>query len=420
MKLLNMKSLGTIFLIGVIAGCVGIFLTVLLHEVQHLVFGYTYLDNYSFREGVDHAAPLRRVYALMACGLIGGLGWVLLHRYGSPIRSVKEVIDTAETDMPVKTTVLHAILQIITVAMGSPLGREVAPREMSVALTTFWLRLTHFQLSEKESKILLACASGAGLAAVYNVPLASTIFILETLVMEWSVPVVGAALLSCSISVLIVRFGLGDFIQYPLPSYNFNEWIILWCLIAAPCLALGVYLFNKTNAALPKVNRKSYKMVIISFIAFTCIGLLSIYYPAILGNGKPGVQLAFMDSVTWSYGFQLFLVKWLAILLATFAGAYGGRITPSMMLGALLALVLTVLWNTIFSNIILPIEVTTVVGAAVFLGLAQKMVVTSVVFLIELGRFSPAYIFPICACMGLAVIILKLLEQYADKRSSFK
>ena len=40
-------------------------------------------------------------------------------------------------DMHPITTLLHATLQIITVGIGSPLGREVAPREASAGITTF-------------------------------------------------------------------------------------------------------------------------------------------------------------------------------------------------------------------------------------------------------------------------------------------
>jgi H+/Cl- antiporter ClcA len=40
--------------------------------------------------------------------------------------------------MPFLPTVIHSLLQIVTVGLGSPLGREVAPRELGAVVAT-WL-----------------------------------------------------------------------------------------------------------------------------------------------------------------------------------------------------------------------------------------------------------------------------------------
>ena len=95
--------------------------------------------------------------------------------------------------------------------MGSPLGREVAPREISVALATPLTR--RFALTEQQTSLVLACASGAGLAAVYNVPFAAAVFVLETLLLTWSLPAAAAALITCGLTVWVARLGLGDVVQ---------------------------------------------------------------------------------------------------------------------------------------------------------------------------------------------------------------
>jgi H+/Cl- antiporter ClcA len=68
--------------------------------------------------------------------------------------------------MPFWATLTHAILQIVTVGLGSPLGR-VVPRELGAALAT---RLcARANLTPECTRIKIACGAGAGLAAVYNV-----------------------------------------------------------------------------------------------------------------------------------------------------------------------------------------------------------------------------------------------------------
>ena len=395
--MLERKVFGLVVLVGIFAGIVGIVFTNLLHVIQHFTFGY---NDLSFGVGVAQASGERRVWALLACGLVGGIGWVLIHRYGGKLVEVKDAVKDVTKEMPPVTTLIHSTLQIITVAMGSPLGREVAPREATSALITWVMR--YVKLTNENRSLLIACASGAGLAAVYNSPVSATIFVLETLLLTWNVRALSAAFIACGIATFVVRLGLGDTVQYDMPQPvmigNFAEFAVLIGII----IGVAVVFFDKSQAYLPKFDRKSPKMILLSVIAFGLVGLMAVYFPAILGNGKPGNQLTFAHLVPWEYGLGLFAAKWAAVLLAMGAGAYGGKITPSMMLGSTLALVVAIAWNFAIGPI--SIGLSAFLGAVVFLGLAQKMPLTSSVFMLELSRFSVELLFPIALAMGMGMI----------------
>jgi len=394
---LDRKVFGLVVLVGIFAGIVGIVFTNLLHVIQHFTFGY---NDLSFGVGVAQASGERRVWALLACGLVGGIGWVLIHRYGGKLVEVKDAVKDVTKEMPPVTTLIHSTLQIITVAMGSPLGREVAPREATSALITWVMR--YVKLTNENRSLLIACASGAGLAAVYNSPVSATIFVLETLLLTWNVRALSSAFIACGIATFVVRLGLGDTVQYDMPQPvmigNFAEFAVLIGII----IGVAVVFFDKSQAYLPKFDRKSPKMILLSVIAFGLVGLMAVYFPAILGNGKPGNQLTFAHLVPWEYGLGLFAAKWAAVLLAMGAGAYGGKITPSMMLGSTLALVVAIAWNFAIGPI--SIGLSAFLGAVVFLGLAQKMPLTSSVFMLELSRFSVELLFPIALAMGMGMI----------------
>ena len=111
-------------------------------------------------------------------------------------------------------------------------------------------------------------------------------------------------------------------------------------------------------------------MIVIALLSFAVIGVMAMYFPEILGNGKAGNQLTFTDLVGWDYALGLLATKWIAVLLALMAGAYGGRITPSMMLGSTLALAFAALWSIMVSPVHLGFAA--FLGAVIFLGLAQK------------------------------------------------
>ena len=406
MEFLRPKFFFSLFIIGVIAGCIGIALTLLMHSMQHLTFGVPLHAELPFRLVVEQASPERRFYALVLCGVVVGFGWYAIHRYGKPLVDIKVAVNQEAKDLPFLTTISHALLQIITVAMGSPLGREVAPREMSTAFANQWVKF--FQLDAQQRRVLLACASGAGLAAVYNVPLAATIFILETLLLSWNAEFIIAALISCVTAVFVARLGLGDLIQYPVDILEYNSHLIYFAIFIGPVLALVVFLFEKNMKKLPATPRNKPIIIVIAIVAFALIGMMSIWYPEILGNGKAANQLSFGIGLTTDYALGLFVCKWFALILATIAGAYGGRITPSMMLGSLIAFVLANLWN--FDLPYISITTAAIIGATVFLGLTFAMPITAMVFLLELTRFNPSLLYPICSCFLTALPVLKWLQ----------
>ncbi len=404
--MLDRRTFMLIIIIGVVAGIVGILFTNLMHFMQHITYSYTEADQFTFGMGVVNASPDRRLYALLICGTVAGLGWVAIHRYGSPLVDIKDAIKDTTKKMPPMTTILHATLQILTVGMGSPLGREVAPREASSAITTYLLK--YVEVPKENQALLIACAAGAGLAAVYNSPLSAAIFVLETLLVTWNKNALIAALLCCSIGAWISRLGLGDVVQYSISQPpligNFPE----FSLVLGVVVAIAVVLFDITQSKIPKLDRKSPWMILVAIVAFGIVGFMSMKFPSILGNGKAGNQLTFTDLVTWQYAMELFSAKWIAVLLALLAGAYGGRITPSMMLGSTLGLGLATVW----SIFVMPVSlgVAAFLGAVIFLGLAQKMPLTSAIFMLELSRFSVELLFPIALGMGIALFTQTLVK----------
>src|ERR1700760_1806211 len=118
---------GTTVLVGIVAGIGGMLLGLLLHLVQHLAYGYSLhelVGPVSFLQGVNAASPTRRVLVLGGCGVVAGLGWWALFRFGKQLVPIAKAVAIDGPRMPLWTTIVHDVLQIVTVALGSPLGRE--------------------------------------------------------------------------------------------------------------------------------------------------------------------------------------------------------------------------------------------------------------------------------------------------------
>jgi H+/Cl- antiporter ClcA len=140
-------------------------LRLLLRLVQHVAYYYslhTLVGGESFLQGVTAASPLRRFLVLCVCGAVAGIGWWALFRLGKPLVSISQAVRETGPRMPFLSTVIHVLLQIVTVALGSPLGREVAPRELGALFATQLSERAH--LSPQYRRIMIACGAGAGLA----------------------------------------------------------------------------------------------------------------------------------------------------------------------------------------------------------------------------------------------------------------
>lgn len=410
MTKINFRFYLSLVYIGLVAGLIGTSLTYILHAIQHFAFGYGLNgENLSFREGVLQSSAERRWLVLTFCGMVAGIGWYAVHRYGQKLLSIKQGLDNPQQGVPFFKTVGHALLQIVTVGLGSPLGREVAPREMSVAFGSVWVRKAG--LNDADARLLLACASGAGLTAVYNVPLASTIFILETMVLSVNPRALGAALITVVISTCVSRFFLGDLVQYSqVTPFSVNTPLLLFSALIGMLTALVVRGFRRSTQRLPFLARTDKRLIPVAVLLFSLIGFISIYQPEILGNGKAGNQLTFGEMIGWSESLQLMALKWLAVWLALAAGAYGGLITPSMMLGSTFAYSLAIGWNALFPS--LSTEGAAIIGACVFLGIMQKMPFTAIVFLAELTRSNAEVFMPLTLAMGAAIATDRLAAKW--------
>merc|ERR1719197_441186 len=79
--------------------------------------------------------------------------------------------------MPVCMTVANGAVQDVVVALGGSFGREAAPREIAA----MWAGALADKIGATayERKVLVACGAGAGLAAVYSVPISGTLYTIE-------------------------------------------------------------------------------------------------------------------------------------------------------------------------------------------------------------------------------------------------
>ena len=385
-------SLAT-FTTGVIAGLSGMALGLLLRALQRIAFNYGAhsADHETFLEGVLATSPLQRVLVLCLCGLVAGVGWWALYRYGRPLVSVEDVLKDPKRFMPLLSTCADAILQIVTSALGSPLGREAAPRELSAAVTNYFSNLAG--LDPEIRRVMVACAAGAGLAAVYNVPLSGALFTLEVLLGTFALPALMAALATSAIATVVARIGLGDAPAYLVPPLLVSSSLIAWSIVAGPIFGLLASLFAFSVKAVRKMAPRDWRLLLWSAIVLAIIGLLAVPYPQLLGNGKGLEELGFSNTLNPTLGVVLFLLKAIVVVAALRAGMRGGLLTPELALGGIVGLVLGAVWNHIWPAV--PGGAFVIVGSTAFLAASSRMPITAIALIMEFTRINADFLIPI-------------------------
>ncbi|AWF37436.1 chloride channel protein [Klebsiella oxytoca] len=403
-----------VVLTGILAGLSGMVLALILHAIQHLAFGYSHgqlVGSESFLQGVTDSSWSRRIMAIVAGGAVAGFGWWLLGRYGQKRVSVASAVANPSVPMPAGTTTIHALLQIVTVALGSPLGREVAPREMGALGAGMVAR--KLGLLEDESRTLIACGAGAGLAAVYNVPLAGALFSLEVMLLSFSWEKTLAAIITSAIAAWTATLGLGDESQYHFTSDILPHSFLWWAIISGPILGAGAWLFRKATSTARSHVQSNWQMPVFCLLAFSLLAALSLYFPQLPGNGKGPMQLALSDELGFPGAAMLLVLKMVVILAVLRGGAEGGLLTPGLAVGGLASLLLCMLWQQLLPGG--DYGSFALVGAAAFLAASMQMPITAVALVMEFTHMDHSYLAPTLLCAAGAFLTCRIL----DKNDSF-
>ena len=308
--------------------------------------------------------------------------------------------------MPALRTVGSAILSVLVVGLGAPLGREGAPKQVGAVVAN--ALADRAQLSDEQRRLLVACGAGAGMAAAYGVPLGGALFALEVLRGVLALRLILPALMASAIAAGISWLVLPNAPTYIIPAFPASTAINCWALIAGPIagmVSIGyVYLVAWADGHKPE-GRYRY---VAPIVALGLVGVGAIKFPQVLGNGKDIAQLAFTDSMTPRLLLTLLLLRPLSTLLCLGSGVPGGLFTPSLALGALLGGVLGVAWSALWPGV--PPGLYAVLGAAAVLAATTHGPISAVVLVLELTGSDRTFILPLLLIVVTATVVARSLD----------
>ena len=324
----NFRFFLAVILQGIVSGLSGIVLHYLLEMVEELAFGQSEHHSGFLTDGVSSS---RIGLSLIIVGLGSSLVWYFLQKR-SKIYSIKAQMkdETSQYKLHFLRQLFHSIWQIIAVGGGAPIGKEAAPREIGTLFAGPIGKICF--LSKKDQIFLLACGAGAGLAAVYQVPLTSVFFVFETLGIALSIKRFVLVGLTTYVSTYIAGWVISDQALYQIPAITWSLkeiWIIPLLLLF---LTPPAWLFGRLSKAASSNRIKDKRVLLTLPTAFLFLIGLASYFPHLLGNGRMMAQEV-LNGSNGKTVLLLFILKALVVLIILWAGAYGGTLTPSFALG---------------------------------------------------------------------------------------
>ena len=383
--------------LGIGTGLVGIACHYLLEGVQGLAFGQERADLLQL---FQEAGGLRRFLVLCVTGILAaGFWYVLQGRY--KILSIRRQIDLAGDRDPVPLAhLLHATMQVAIVGAGASVGKEGAPREVGALLAG---RLGKaLSLTIKERRVLIACGAGAGLAAVYQVPFASSLFVFETLGLAYHWKNV-LLVLSCTYLATWVAqpiVGHGAIYHMSLVHWSASSFLqaILVALLVTPLALAFRYLAKRAG----RKRRKDWTILWALPLAFMVLAGIVTFYPIFMGNGQVLAQ-AVLSGQPFSNLVLILAVKGLLVYLLLRNGAYGGTLTPSFALGIGSGYLVTMILSAV--GVHLDPALGMLLGATVFLGTTLQAPLTAIALSLGFTGQSWALILPLALSAGVSYMI---------------
>ena len=388
--------------IGVFAGLAASGLVELLRAVERLTYG---VHRSSLLAAVEAAPGWRRVVGLLVAAVIVTLGLRVLGRTSTGGTEVSEAIWHRSGRLEFIPSIARGLLSIITVGMGVSLGREAAPQLAGAAFASrvsVWANLPVWQ-----RRLLVASGAGAGFAAVYNVPLGGALFALEVLLGSLVLPFVLPALLASLTATAVAWIFLGNATVYHLGAVHLRASQIVFAVLMGPIIGIVATGWTRLITAANRMRPGSIGRWFAPLLVFGALGLLSLQYPQLLGNGRGIVQLAIVGKLGIGLMLVLLVLKPLVTAACVGSGSPGGLFTPTFALGVLLAGAGGTLWGHVWHGS-LP-GAYALIGGGAFLAAAMQGPLAGTVLVLELTPHFEAMMVPTLLAVVEATIVSRRL-----------
>jgi CIC family chloride channel protein len=379
--------------------------------------------------------PVNR-YAYLLFPAIGLLATVFIirHFFGGHIEKgiamVLKAIARKSSFIPLSNTYLHIVTSSVTVGLGGSVGLEAPIVATGSAIGSNLSRIIDFNYQERT--LLIACGAAAGIAAVFNAPIAGVIFAVEVLLAEtvvsYFIPLIIASVVGvlCSKIILHESASLFNFMLKQTFDYRNVPFYILLGVLAGFISLYYAKSFKGTENRMHAFKINSYVKAAIGGLL-----LLVIYFvfPPLFGEGYTSIKLVangtlhtFTDNTglfsllgdNWgmiAFTAMIVLFKPIAAGITIGGGGNGGNFAPSLFTGSYLGFFFSKLLNSL-GWIKIPEGNFSLVGMAGVLSGVMYCPLTAIFLIAEITNGYELFI-PLMIVSSISFFIVKTYEPFS-------
>lgn len=242
----------------------------------------------------------------------------------------------------------------ITVGFGGSVGLEAPIVLTGSAVGSNLARL--FNLSRKDTIILLACGSCGAMAAIFKAPIAAIVFAIEVLMLDLTATSIVPLLISAATGTILSLLFLGKDVMLtnaPVTTFQIKN-VGIYILLGITTGLVSVY-FLRISRLIERIFLKIKKQRLKIILGSILLGGLIFVFPVFYGEGYGNIaelmngstELIIKNSPLYNLSHQYHLIfilflagvvflKVIATALTNAAGGVGGVFAPSLFVGAFL------------------------------------------------------------------------------------
>lgn len=406
-------------LVGLASGLAAVLLKTLVHYVQHWI----------------EAIPVSK-YSYLLFPVIGLVLTIFIIRnflggyIEKGIAMVLKSIARKSSFIPLRHTYAHIFTSSITVGLGGSVGLEAPIVATGSAVGSNVARI--HELNYRERTLMVACGAAAGVAAVFNAPIAGVIFAIEvllteTVVVSYFIPLITATVTGTLCSKIILNESiLFNFSLKQSFNYHNTAFYILLGVLCGFVSLFYAHIFKRTEHYIQQRKMGAYARAL---VAGFCLMFLYFLFPTLFGEGYDSVKLMANDalkevsdnskvlsylSTEWSiivFTGLVILLKPVAAGLTIGGGGNGGNFAPSLFVGSYTGYFFSKLMN-VTGWLKLPEGNFALVGMAGVLSGVMYCPLTGIFLIAEITNGYELFI-PLMIVSSISFFIVKQYEPFS-------
>jgi CIC family chloride channel protein len=349
--------------------------------------------------------------------VVGGLIVALLVIYafpaarGSGVNQTKAAVYISNGYVPFNTVIGKFVICALGIGTGQSLGPEDPSLQIGAGIASLLGR--RLNLSQEKVRLIAPVGAAAGLAAAFNAPISSVIFVIEEVIGTWSAGVLGAIVLAAVSAVITMRVFMGSESLFRVPPVRVANAGELLAYVVLGVIGGGASLaFLKWLAyARPRIQQwPNWTRYLQPAAAGLVVGFIGIRFPQVMGAGYSVIDQALHGQFSWKLLLILAALKIFATGISFLSGTPGGMFAPTLFIGAMLGGAVGSVEHHLFPSLTGTVGTYALVGMGVFFAGFLRTPITSVFMVIELtGSYSA--ILPIMTANLVAYFISRTYQK---------